>query len=88
MISPTGMAMATLTVMLWILWSDSFRKRPHPILYVVRIALFLIVSGVLVMTMLRQPAQFGGGARALVIAAALVGVGGAAYFARRLTRRT
>ena len=82
------MAMATITVMLWIMWSDTIRARkPSPILYAVRIALFLIVSGVLVLNMVRHPDLFAGGARTLTIVAVVVGVAGAVYFARRLTRR-
>ena len=86
--SPAAMAMATITVMLWIMWSDTIRaRRPSPILYAVRIALFLIVSGVLVLNMVRRPDLFHGGGRTLTVVAALVGVVGAGYFARRLTRR-
>ncbi len=82
------MAIATITVMLWIMWSDSIRaRRPSPILYAVRIALFLIVSGVLVLNMVRHPDLFRGGDSALTIVAVLVGIAGAVYFARRLTRR-
>jgi len=82
------MAIATITVMLWIMWSDTIRARkPSPILYAVRIALFIIVSGVLVLNMVRRPDLFHGGARVWTIVAVLVGLAGAAYFARRLTRR-
>ncbi len=82
------MAIATITVMLWIMWSDSIRaRRPSPILYAVRIALFLIVSGVLVLNMVRHPDLFRGGERALTIVAVLVGIAGAVYFGRRLTGR-
>lgn len=82
------MAIATITVMLWILWSDTIRsRRPSPILYAVRIALFLIVSGVLVLNMVRHPDLFQGTERVLTIVAALVGIAGAVYFARRLTLR-
>jgi hypothetical protein len=82
------MAMATITVMLWIMWSDTIRARkPSPILYAVRIALFVLVSGVLVLNMVRRPDLFHGGARTLTILAVVVGLSGAAYFARRLTRR-
>ncbi len=82
------MAIATITVMLWILWSDTMRaRRPSQILYVVRIGLFLTVSGVLVLNMVRRPDLFGGGTRSLTIVAALVGVVGAVYFARRLVLR-
>ena len=40
MMSPGLMAIATMTVMLWILWSDTIRaRRPSQILYTVRIGL-------------------------------------------------
>lgn len=88
MISPIAMAMATITVMLWIMWSDTIRaRRPAPILYAVRIALYLIVSGILVLNMIRYPHLFPGTSRVLCIAAVLIGLSGAAYFARRLILR-
>ena len=86
--SPGAMAMAAMTVMLWILWSDTIRaRRPTPILYAVRIALYLIVAGILILNMVRYPNLFAGGARMMAISAVLVGIVGAAYFARRLSRR-
>lgn len=89
MIPPVGFAIAALTVMLWIIWSDSLRaRRPTPIIYALRIALYLIASGILILNMFRYPEQFNTTARGVSIAAAVVGVGGAAYFARRLVRRT
>lgn len=88
MIPPSGMAIAALTVMLWILWSDTLRKRrPAPILYALRIALYLIVAGILILNLVRYPAHFSGSARLVAIIAALVGVAGAGYFARKLVRR-
>jgi phosphatidylserine synthase len=88
MISPVAMAMATITVMLWIMWSDTIRaRRPSQILYAVRIALYLIVSGILVLNMIRYPHLFPGTSRVLCIVAVLVGISGAAYFARRLILR-
>lgn len=88
MISPGGMAIVAMTVMLWILWSDSFRRAPHPIVYTIRIALFLIVAGVLTVNMFRAPAEiYSTGSRVVTVVAALIGVGGAVYFARKLTRR-
>jgi len=88
MMTPSGMAIAAITVMLWIMWSDTLRaKRPSQVLYTVRIALFLIISGILVMNMVRYPASFGGGTRGLVITAVVVGLCGAGYFARRLVLR-
>jgi putative effector of murein hydrolase len=88
MMSPAAMAIATLTVMLWILWSDTIRaRRPAPILYAVRIALYLIVTGILVLNLVRYPAYFAGGARVLMLVAVAVGLFGAGYFARRLVLR-
>jgi hypothetical protein len=82
------MAIASITVMLWIMWSDTIRaKRPSQILYAVRIALFLIVSGVLILNMVRRPDLFHGGARSVTIVAVVVGLLGAGYFARRLMLR-
>ena len=89
MIPPVGMAIAAMTVMLWILWSDSVRKRrPSPILYAMRIALYLIVSGVLILNMVRLPGQFAGAARAVAILAVIVGIFGAGYFTRKLVTRS
>lgn len=86
--NPTAMAMAAITVMLWILWSDTIRsRRPAPILYAVRIALYLIVSGILVLNLVRYPNLFGGTARTLSIVAVVVGFLGAGYFSRRLILR-
>jgi hypothetical protein len=87
MIPPVGMAIAAMTVMLWILWSDTIRKRrPSAILYAMRVALYLIVSGILILNMLRYPDQFSGSARVVAVLAVVIGVFGAGYFARRLVR--
>ncbi len=89
MMPPAGYAIAAITVMLWIMWSDTLRaRRPSPLLYTIRIALFLVVSGVLLHNLVRYPHVFAGGGRAFAIIAVLVGILGAAYFARRLVRRT
>jgi hypothetical protein len=88
MMNPNVMALAAMTVMLWIMWSDTIRaKRPSQVLYTVRIALFLIISGILVLNLVRYPEVFAGGSRGLVIVAVIVGVCGAGYFARRLVLR-
>lgn len=88
MIPPAGIAIAALTLMLWILWSDSLRsRRPTPILYAMRVALYLIVTGVLLLNLIRYPRMFSGGARVLAVVAALVGLFGAFYFGRKLVRR-
>jgi hypothetical protein len=86
--NPGSMAIFAITVMLWIMWSDTIRaRRPSQILYVVRIALFLVVSAILMLNMFRYPAAIAGGARAITIVAVLVGLTGAGYFARRLVLR-
>lgn len=88
MIPPAGMAIAAITVMLWILWSDTLRaKKPSPILYAMRVALYLIVAGVLILNMYRYPWLFLGATKVLAILAAVIGVLGAAYFAVRLVRK-
>lgn len=88
MITPSAMAIATLTVMLWILWSDTLRaRRPAPILYAVRIALFVIVSGILALNMVRHADIFDTASRVLTVVAIVVGMVGAGYFGRRLMLR-
>ena len=88
MISPAGMAIAAITVMLWIVWSDTMRsRRSSPILYTVRIGLYLVVSGVFVLNLVRYPRMFSGTARTLGIVAIVMGIVGATYFTRRLVRR-
>lgn len=88
MMSPAAMALATITVMLWILWSDSIRKRrPGAILYSLRIALFIIVSGTIVVNMIRYPEVFDTPSRTFSIVAVIVGLVGAGYFFRKMTRR-
>jgi len=89
MIPPAGMAIAAITVMLWILWSDTLRARkPTPILYAMRVALYLIVAGVLILNMFRYPWLFLGPTKVLTIVAAVIGILGGGYFAMRLVRRS
>jgi hypothetical protein len=88
MIPPAGLAIAAITVMLWILWSDTIRTRPgSPILYALRVALYIIVSAILVLNRIRYPYLFSTVATALVVLAVVVGVFGAVHFARRLIGR-
>lgn len=88
MIPPVAMAVAAMTVMLWILWSDTIRsRRPSPILYTVRIALYLIVSGILILNLVRYPQYFSITGRVMTGVAILVGFLGAFYFGKRLVRR-
>jgi len=88
MVPPAGMAIAALTVMLWILWSDSIRaRRSTPILYALRIALYLIVGAILVLNRLRYPHLFSTAATIFVALAVMVALFGAYWFARRLVAR-
>jgi hypothetical protein len=88
MIPPAGMAIAALTVMLWILWSDTLRSRkPTPVLYAFRVLLYLTMAVVLVANRVRYPYLFSTTASVLVGVAAAVGLFGALYFGRRLVRR-
>ena len=88
MMSPATMALATITVMLWLVWSDTIRaRRPSQILYTVRIGLFLVVTAMLILNLFRYPNIYTSGTRTLTVVAVLVGLGGAAYFARRLVLR-
>jgi len=88
MIPPAGMAIAALTVMLWILWSDSLRsRRPTPVLYAVRVLLYLTMAALLVTNRIRYPRMFSTSASVLVVITGLVGVFGALYFGRRMIRR-
>ena len=88
LMNPMTMAIAAITVMLWIIWSDTIRaRRPLPILYALRIALYLIVAGMMIVNLVRSPEVFGGGARIVTIVAILVGFLGAGYFARRMALR-
>ena len=88
MIPPIGMAIAAMTVMLWIIWSDILRtRRPMPLLYALRIALFLIVAAIMVLNLVRYPHYFTGGARIFAALAVLVGIAGAIHFGRKLVLR-
>ena len=82
------MALAAITVMLWIIWSDTIRpRRGTGMLYAVRIALYIIVSAIFVLNAIRYPRMFDTTARILAGVTAAVGIFGAVYFARRLVRR-
>src|SRR4029078_11023119 len=88
MIPPAGMALAAITVMLWIIWSATMRaKRSTPVLYAWRIALYLIVAGIFLLNVVRYPSQFNSSSRVLAVVAAIVGLVCAGYFTRRLVRR-
>jgi len=88
MIPPYGYAIAALTVMLWILWSDSIRtRRASQMMYATRVALYLIAASILILNRVRYPYYFTTASTVLVVIAAAVGVFGAFWFGRRLVRR-
>jgi putative effector of murein hydrolase len=88
MIPPAGFAIAALTVMLWILWADSVRaRRASQPMYALRVATYLVVSGVLILNRVRYPQYFSGSATVAVALAVAVGLFGAFWFGRRLVRR-
>lgn len=88
MIPPAGMAIAAITVMLWILWSDTLRKRGGSrVIYAVRIVSYLAMALVLVMNTIRRPDLYGGGSKALVAVAVVVALTGVIYFGRKLAGR-
>jgi hypothetical protein len=89
MMSPGLMAIATMTVMLWILWSDTVRaRRPSQVLFTMRIGLYLVVSFVLILNLVRYPKIFDTTDRVMTILAAAIGLLGAGYFAKKLVRRS
>ncbi len=80
--------LAALTVMLWILWSDSVRpRRPSKLVYWIRVALFLGVTVVIIYNAIRYPEQFRGGIGVFTWLAAIVGVLGAVHYVRKATGR-
>ncbi len=80
------MPLVALTVMLWLLWSESLRKRPiSRIFYFVRTLLYLGMTGVLIFNLVRYPEMFTTSARVTAIVAAIVGLVGAVFFFRKTT---
>jgi hypothetical protein len=80
--------LAALTVMLWILWSDSVRPRkPTKFHYLVRAIIFLGVSGVMVWNVLRYPSAFQGASLVFTWLAVAIGILGALFFIRKVRER-
>jgi len=83
-LSLTTFPLLAMTVMLWILWSDTVRpQRSSRIVYLVRMILFLAMIGALYYNLVSYPAAFTTTARVLVGLATIVGLTGAGYFFRR-----
>lgn len=70
-----------MTVMLWILWSDTVRpRRSSRIVYYIRMILFLGMIAALYYNLAMYPSAFDTGARVLLGLATAVGLAGAVYF--------
>ena len=82
--SPIAIPLAMSVVMLWLIWSDSVRRRPTSrIFYIVRGLLFLGAVSLLVYNLVTYPGMYRGSDRSIVFFAVAVGVIGAIYFVRR-----
>lgn len=80
----SGIPVAALTVMLWLLWSDSIRKRASSsLVYALRAGLYLSATAVLLFNLISRPVAFAYGGRTIAIVAIVVGVLGAVVFARK-----
>lgn len=80
----TLLPLAILTVMMFLIWSDSIRHRKaHPIAYFVRAALFVGAAGILVYNRLRFPHLYDAAATLFIAVAFVFGVFGAVFFVRK-----
>lgn len=83
----TLLPLAILTVMMFLIWSDSIRPRgAHPIAYGARALLFVGATAILLYNRIRFPHLYTGAATLFIAIAVLVGIGGAIYFGRKLMR--
>lgn len=79
---------AAITLMLWILWSDSIRPhKPTPFVYGYRIILYLGAVGVLLYNVIVYSRAYTAFGKGLVGIAVVIGLGGATYFFLKLTGR-
>lgn len=77
-----------MTLMLWIIWSDSVRpRRPSRVMYGFRIVMFTTVTLLMIYNTVAYPRLYGGGIRVLIGLASIVGVAGIVYFAQKLRTR-
>lgn len=80
----TLLPLAVLTVMMFLIWSDSVRpRRSHPIAYFVRAALFIGAAGILVFNRVRFPHLYETGATLFIVVAVVFGILGAIFFVRK-----
>ena len=84
--NPVVLPTAAIVVMLWIIWSDSIRRKPAPrFFYIARVLIFLLVTGLLIYNLFLG--AYPGAVRWIALSAALVGLIGAGYFVRRVALR-
>lgn len=80
---------AAITMMLWLLWSDSIRNRPMPRLwYLFRALLYLAIAAVMIYNAWRYGESFAAWNYAVIGTAVVVGVIGAIWFGRKGQSRT
>ena len=83
----TLLPLAMLTIMMFLIWSDSVRgRRSHPVAYAVRALLFVMGIGILLFNRIRYPHLFSGMSTLLIVVVITVGIGGAVYFGRKALR--
>ena len=80
----SAIPVAALTVMLWLLWSDSIRKRASSsLVYALRAGLYLSATAVMLFNLISRPIAFTYGGRTFAIVAVIVGLLGAVVFGRK-----
>ncbi len=80
--------LAAITLMLWLMWSESLRARTRlPAAHLFRALLYLGISGVMIFNAWRYRYALDTGNFVLLGAAAVVGIIGAVFFARKARRR-
>lgn len=80
----SAIPVAALTVMLWLLWSDSIRKRASSsLVYALRAGLYLSATAVMLFNLISRPIAFMDGGRTFAIVAVIVGLLGAVVFGRK-----
>ncbi|HVT45212.1 MAG TPA: hypothetical protein VMT00_12585 [Thermoanaerobaculia bacterium] len=80
---PVTFPLAALTLMLWIIWSDSVRPRkPGRLMYSIRVVLYLATAAALLYNSYLMRARTTNTVTVLIVITVLTGIGGAAYFAR------
>lgn len=80
----SAIPVAALTVMLWLLWSDSIRKRASSsLVYALRAGLYLSATAVMLFNLISRPIAFMYGGRTFAIVAVIVGLLGAVVFGRK-----